>query len=105
MFSKLKQFKNLRDKAKVMQDVLAKETLEGAAGWGKVKVMMNGNQQVLSVTIDPSVMDDKTKLEGFIREATNDAIQKMQKVMQTKLRETGGFDIMKEFGEMSKPKE
>lgn len=102
MFSKLKQFKNLRDKAKVMQDTLAKEVIEGTSGWGKVKVTINGNQQVLSVTIDPSAMDDKTKLEGLIREAMNDGIQKMQKVMQTKLRDVGGLDIMKEFGEMTK---
>lgn len=102
MFSKLKQFKNLRDKAKVMQDTLARETVEGAGGWGKVKIAINGNQQVLSVTIDPSAMEDKTKLEGWIREAMNDAIQKMQKVMQTKLRDVGGLDIMKEFGEMTK---
>ncbi len=102
MFNKLKQFKNLRDKAKNIQNVLAQEQVEGSAGWGKVKIRMNGNQQILSVGIDPSVMNDKTKLEEMIREAGNDAIQKIQKIMSTKLKDIGGLDLAGEFGDVIK---
>ncbi len=102
MFNKLKQFKDLRSRAKQIQSTLSQETAEGSAGWGKVKIVMDGNQHVLSVTIDPSVMDDKNKLEGLIKEAMNDGIQKIQKVMSTKLKDIGGLDLAAEFGDALK---
>lgn len=103
MFGKLKQFKDLKDRAKAMQDMLAQEHAEGSAGWGgSVKVMINGNQHVDSVTIDPSALSDKTKLEGLLKDAFNDATEKMQRTLASKLREGGGMDLMSEFGDMLK---
>lgn len=102
MFSKLKQFKDLRDKAKQIQKTLADESVEGSAGWGKVNIKMDGNQKILSVTIDPSVMQDKTKLEEMIRDAGNDAIQKIQKVMSAKIKDIGGLDLASQFGDALK---
>lgn len=102
MFSKLKQFKDLKDKAKVIQEMLGKESAEGEAGWGKVKVKMNGNQQVLDVTIDPSLMDNREKLQELLRDATNDAVKKIQTVMAKKLKETGGLDLANEMGDLMK---
>ena len=100
MFNKLKQFKDLRTKAKTIQSTLAQEHAEGSAGWGKVKVDIDGNQQVKSVTIDPSAMGDKTKLEELVRDAMNDGMQKIQKTMATKLKDVGGLDLAKELQEM-----
>lgn len=97
MFNKLKQFKDLRDKAKTIQNALATEHAEGTAGWGKVKVEIDGNQKVLSVTIDPGAMNDKTKLEEMVRDATNDAMQKIQKVMASKLKDIGGLDLAQDI--------
>jgi hypothetical protein len=102
MFNKLKQFKDLKDKAKQIQSVLANESAEGEAGWGKVKVKMNGNQQVLNVTIDPSVMDNREKLQDLMRDAINDAVKKIQTVMAKKLKETGGLDLANEMGDLMK---
>ncbi len=100
MFNKLKQFKDLRDKAKSLQSNLAQEKAEGSAGWGKVKVIMDGNQRVASVIIDPEVMKDKTKLEEMIKEATNDAISKIQKILSGKLKDLGGLDLAKDLQNM-----
>ncbi len=102
MFSKLKQFKDLKDRAKEIQSALSQETAEGAAGWGKVKVVINGNQKVLSVTIDEGAMSDRLKLQEMIAEATNDAIEKIQRVMATKLKDIGGLDLAQEFGDAMK---
>ncbi len=102
MFSKLKQFKDLKDRAKQIQDVLSQESVEGAGGWGKVKVVINGNQKVLSVTIDESAMADKTKLQDMLVEATNAAIGKIQRIMATKLKDIGGLDLAAEFGDAMK---
>jgi len=91
MFNKLKQFKDLRSQAKQMQNVLAQESVEGSADWGKVKVKINGNQEILDVQIDPELLaaDKKEKLEAAIKEATNDAIKKVQRIMAEKMRSSG----------------
>ncbi len=100
MFNKLKQFKDLREKAKTIQAALAAESAEGTAAWGKVKITVDGTQHVMKVEIDQSVMDDKTKLEGYIKDATNDGMEKIQKIMATKMKDIGGMDLAKEIGEM-----
>jgi DNA-binding YbaB/EbfC family protein len=102
MFNKLKQFKDLKDRAKQIQSALGQESTEGEAGWGKIKVKIDGNQQVLSVAIDPSVMDNREKLEGLVKDAVNDAIKKIQQIMTRKLKDIGGLDIASEFGEAIK---
>ncbi len=100
MFSKLKQFKDLRSKAKHIQTELANEKAEGAGGWGKVKVTLDGNQHCQSVSIDPSVMADKAKLEDMLREAFNDGMTKIQKIMAAKLKESGGLDLANDLKDL-----
>lgn len=100
MFNKLKQFKDLRDKAKQLQTMLGAETAEGSGGWGKAKVVLDGNQKCVSVTIDPAAMSDKTKLEEMLRDAFNDGMGKIQKVMADKLKSGGGLDLAKDLQEM-----
>lgn len=95
MFEKLKQIKDLRDKAKKIQDALQTVTVEGSAGWGKVKVTMDGNQQVLSVSIDPEYLSPamKEKLEGCIKEAMGDAIKKVQQAIMAKMKDMGELNL------------
>ena len=83
MFNKLKQFKDLRNTAKQMQSMLAQESAEGEADWGKVKVKINGNQEVLDVQIDPELLtvDNKEKLQSALKDATNVAIKLVQRIM------------------------
>ncbi len=102
MFSKLKQFKDIRDKAKAIQSALAEESAEGSAGWGKVKVTVDGNQHVTHVSIADDAMSDKTRLEGYIKEALNDGLTKIQKTMATKLKDIGGLDLAKDMQDMMK---
>jgi len=48
MFSKLKQFKDLRSQAKTMQDALGQETITEERNG--VKVVMSGNMELTSLT-------------------------------------------------------
>lgn len=102
MFSKLKQFKDLRDRAKTIQNTLGQERVEGSAGWGKIKVVMDGNQKVVSVSIDQDQMGDKAKLEGSVKDAVNDAVEKVQKIMASKLKDMGGLDLAHDMQDMMK---
>ncbi len=91
MFNKLKQFKDLRDQANEIKSSLANESAEGSAEWDKIKVKIDGNQEILSVEIDPELLNanDKEKLEKGIKEATNEAIKNVQKIMAKKMQESG----------------
>ncbi len=98
MFNKIKAIKDLRDKAKSMQSVLAEVHCEGSACWGKVVVNIDGNQQVQTVKIDPEMMQDVAKLQDGIKEAFNDAMKKLQKELASKMKDMGGLDMFKDLG-------
>jgi len=93
MFSKIKAVKDLRDQANQIKKTLSAEKVEGSGGWGKVKMTMDGNQEVLNVEISPEIINDKAKLETGVKEAANDAIKKAQRVMASKMQEMGGLNI------------
>lgn len=98
MFSKLKQFKDLKQQAKTMESELATVISEGEAAWGKVKVTVNGNRDMTGCTIDPSMTTDLPKLQEALCEAHKDAIKKMQFKLAKKVQEMGGLDMLKNFG-------
>ncbi len=87
MFNKLKQIKDLRNQAKAMQDMLSKESV--TADKNGVSVTMNGNMEITAVKLPDGV--DNAKLESAIKDATNDAIKKTQKIMAQKMQEMGGL--------------
>lgn len=100
MFNKLKQIKDLRTKGKELQDALKKEQVEGSAGWGKVKITLDGTQRATAVEINEEVLANKEKLEGYVKEAINDGMDKMQKMMATKMKDLGGLDLAKEMQDL-----
>jgi len=93
MFNKLKQFKDLRNQAKTLQNALKEEKVELEKGG--IKIIMDGNQEVISFEIIDSGLlspDRKQDLENKLREATNTTIEKTKKVMAEKMQKMGGFE-------------
>lgn len=100
MFSKLKHIKQLKQQGKEMQTELATIVNEGSAAWGKVKVVVNGNRDLVGVTIDPSMLTDAHKLEEAVKDAFKDATGlKYQMKLSKKMQEMGGLDMLKKLGE------
>ncbi len=97
MFNKLKQFQDVRSRAKQMQKQLEDVQIEGSAGWGKVKVVINGNQRIIKFEFADEVMSDKAKLEGYAKDAVNDAMEKLQKEMANKMKDMGGLDLAQDI--------
>ena len=87
MFNKLKQFNDLRSQAKTMQDALAVERITEEKGG--VKITMNGNMEVLSVTIESGLT--KEVIENSVKNCINETIKKAQRVMAKKMQDMGGF--------------
>jgi len=60
------------------QTEAAQKTVEASVGGGMVKTVMNGNLELISLEIDPEVIqaDDKETLEDLVRAAVNENIKK-----------------------------
>jgi len=90
MFSKLKQFQDLRSQAKTMQSALAQESVTEEKNG--VKIVLNGNMEVLSITLNESL--SKNSQEDAIKNCFNDAIKRAQRLMAKKLQDMGGIPGM-----------
>jgi len=93
--------KALLEKAKELQQALSKKkeeaaskTVEISVGGGMVSIMMNGNLELLSIKIDPEIVDrnDIDTLEDLIRAAVNEAVRRSKDLVST-----GLSDLMSEM--------
>jgi nucleoid-associated protein EbfC len=99
MFNKLKNIKDLKKQGKQMQDELATIVHEGSAMWGKVKIVVNGNRDVVDVKIDPEALKDAEKLASAVKDAFKDATgMKFQMKLAKKMQDMGGMDMLKGLG-------
>jgi hypothetical protein len=92
----MKQVQQMQAKMEQMQAELEKAEVEGTAGGGMVKVVANGRYEILSVTIEPEVVDpnDIEMLQDLIVAAVNQAYQKVQELQAEKMADlTGGLKI------------
>ena len=74
----LKQAREIQGRMGEVQDQLARLKVEGAAGGGMVRVEANGQQKILSVTVDESLVrdGDREMMEDLIVAACNQALDK-----------------------------
>jgi hypothetical protein len=80
----MKQAQQMQEK---MQRELAELVVEATAGGGMVTVQMSGHKHLLTVKIDPEVMDpaDPAMLQDLVLAAVNEATRKVDEAMQSKL--------------------
>lgn len=95
MFSKLKQFKDLREQGKKLQDLIGNETVTVDKAGGNVVLTMNGNLEMTALAIDNSMLspDKKNELEKAVKEAHAEALKKMQRTIAMKMQESGEFNF------------
>ncbi len=74
MMKMMGQIKEVQGKVKEAQERLVHITAEGEAGAGMVKALVNGKKQVVSITIDDSLINDNDK--EMIQDLTVAAINK-----------------------------
>ena len=92
----LRQIQELQSKLVKAQEELGKTNLEISAGGGAVKIVINGHQQLQSITISPEVINPEEVefLQDLMLAACNEAIQKAQEVAaQNMSKLTGGLKI------------
>ena len=72
---------------KQVQQQMAELEVEASVGGGMVTVKMDGQKQLLGITIDPEVLDpeDPSMLQDLVLSAVNDASRQVDEAMQSQL--------------------
>ena len=92
----LQQAQQMQTKLAATQAQLANKTVEASAGGGKITVTANGAGDVLSIKIDPSVVDpqDVEMLEDLVLAGVKQAIEDGRKLAADEMKKiTGGMNI------------
>jgi len=92
----MKQAQEMQAKMAQLQEELAAKEVEVSSGGGMVTVKMNGQQEVLSVTIDEEVFKDgdREMLEDLIVAALREAREKVSAMASEHMSSlTGGLNL------------
>jgi nucleoid-associated protein EbfC len=83
----MKQAQQMQERVKKLQEEAGAKTVEASSGGGMVTVIANGRQEVLSIKIDPSVVDPKDidMLQDLVTAAVNEALRKSQDLMKEEM--------------------
>jgi DNA-binding YbaB/EbfC family protein len=92
----LKQAQQLQTKMAKLQEELEEKTVEASSGGGMVTVVVNGRQEILSINIEPEVIDpdDREMLQDLIMAAINDGLAKAKQMVSEEMGKlTGGLNL------------
>lgn len=92
----MKQVQQMQKKMEEAQKEVEETIIKTSSGGGVVEVEINGKKEVISINIDPEVVDpeDVDMLQDLILAAVNDAINQIDKVSEEKMGKlTGGLNI------------
>ena len=79
----MKQAQKMQEKMAEIQKELGTKTCEASAGGGMVTVTVNGNQELVSIRIDKSVVDsdDVDMLQDLVVAAVNEGFRRSKQMM------------------------
>ena len=92
----LRQAQMMQKKMAQMQDELKTKTVEASSGGGMVTVTASGAKEILSLSIDPAVVDpeDMEMLQDLVMAAVNEALKKATEMVEGEMGQiTGGMKI------------
>ena len=96
MQSMLRQAQKMQEDMAAKQAELEEREYEVAAGGGVIAVKINGKKEIMSVKIEPEVVDpdDIETLEDLIVAAVNEAIKKVEAASAEEMQKiTGSMNI------------
>lgn len=95
-FSKmLEQAQEMQKKMADAKESLKNISVEGESGGGAIKVILNGNGEMISIQIDPKILaEEKSVIEDLIVAATNNAKKNVELKTQEEMSKlTGGLQL------------
>lgn len=92
----LKQAQKMQQDMAKLQEELKERTVEASAGGGVVEVTVSGKQELLTIKINPEVVDpeDIEMLQDLVLAAVNEGLKKSQEMVASEMSKiTGGLNI------------
>ena len=92
----MQQIRQLQEEMARTQENLGDETVEVSVGGGVLQMVMTGNQRLLSVKIEPDILnaDDVEMLQDLVVAAVNEAIERSQQLASDRMGSlTGGLNL------------
>ena len=92
----MKQAQKMKSEIDRIQSQLAEKTVEASSGGGMVTAVVNGGNELVSIKFEKDVVDpeDIEMLEDLVVAAVNEAMKKVQEMMQEEMSKvTGGMGI------------
>ena len=92
----MRQAQALQEKLARLQEEAGQKTVEATVGGGMVTVVANGRQEIVSIKIDPEVVNPQEveMLQDLVLAAVNEARRKAQELMAEQMKTlTGGIQI------------
>ena len=92
----MKKVQKMQKEMKKLQEDLKQRTVETTVGGGALTLVMNGEKNVESVHINPSIIDteDAEMLEDLVVAAVNEASKKVDDMMAQEMGKiTGGMHL------------
>ena len=96
MNSIVRQAQKMQSQIQKVQEEIGEKRIEASTGGGMVTAVVNGNQELLEVKINPEVVDpnDVEVLEEMVVGAVNQAMKTAGDMMNTEVEKiTGGLSI------------
>jgi nucleoid-associated protein EbfC len=83
----LKQAQKMQQDMAAAQEALKDETVEASSGGGMVKVVVTGDLDIKSITIDPEAVDpeDVELLQDMVLAAVNEGLRSAQELAASKM--------------------
>lgn len=92
----MKQVQKMQQNMMKLQEELKERTVESTAGGGMIKVVASGNNEIVSIEINPEAVDpeDVEMLQDMVLAAVNEALKKAQDMVAGEMGKlTGGMNI------------
>ena len=88
----MKEAQKLQEQMARMQEEIGKREVEATAGGGMVTVKANGKQELLSIKLDPEVInkDDAQMLEDLVLAACTEGLRTSREMVQAEMSKLAG---------------
>jgi DNA-binding YbaB/EbfC family protein len=90
----LKQMQQMQSRLAKIQADLEQEEITAAAGGGAVKAVVNGQQKLLGIVVDPDAASDVEMLQDLVVAAVNEAMDRSRELAANRMQEvTAGLGL------------
>jgi nucleoid-associated protein EbfC len=96
MAKMMKQLQKAQAEMGRLQEEIAQKTVESTSGGGAVRVVVNGQKNLVALQIDPEVLTEENRemLEDLIIAAVNEAFQRVDEMVASEMQKvTGGLNL------------